>query len=193
MRHSRDIVQACPGGGPVIPNQSLAEQRLERKIRTQEFRFFSSYAFFFFFFNECLIKTVFYFPTHTHTHTHTPPVPSASLHISFHSILFIITFILYWSSLPCLWCLLTVLYASVCHANIFGYKRVLTDNEHVLGWKCGVCVCVCVCVCTLSLFLLLCWAICNTSQMNTDLFNCINSSLWPGLRSSRGKKMILWG
>lgn len=39
MRHSRDIVQACPGGGPVIPNQSLAEQRLERKIRTQEFRF----------------------------------------------------------------------------------------------------------------------------------------------------------
>lgn len=54
MRHYRDIVQACPGGGPVIPNQSLAVQRLERKIRTQESRFFFSS-----FFNECLIQKLF--------------------------------------------------------------------------------------------------------------------------------------
>lgn len=51
-RHCRDIVQACPGGGPVIPNQSLAVRRFERKIRTREFRFF-----YLFFLNACLIPT----------------------------------------------------------------------------------------------------------------------------------------
>lgn len=59
MRHSRDIVQACPGGGPVIPNQSLAVQCLERKIRTQEFRFS---LFFPLLFNECLIQNSFFLP-----------------------------------------------------------------------------------------------------------------------------------
>lgn len=53
MRHSEDIVQACPGGGPVIPNHSLAPRRSERKIRTQEFSLSLSL-----FFNECLIQNI---------------------------------------------------------------------------------------------------------------------------------------
>jgi len=61
MRHSGDIVQACPGGGPVIPNQSLAVQRLEREIRTQEFRFsLLLFLFFLLLFNECLIQNCFF-------------------------------------------------------------------------------------------------------------------------------------
>ena len=191
MRHSRDIVQACPGGGPVIPNQSLAEQRLERKIRTQEFRFFSSSAFFFF---QWMLNSKLYFISpHTHTHTHSScSFCLASHQLSFHFIHHYLHIILIISTL------------SLVSAD--GFVRLCVSRRHfwvqtgldrqrtrarVEMWS--VCVCVCVCVCTLSLFLLLCWAICNTSQMNTDLFNCINSSLWPGLRSSRGKKMILWG
>lgn len=152
MRHYRDIVQACPGGGPVIPNQSLAVQRLERKIRTQESRFF-----FLFFFQWMLnSKTVF------------PLIPSAS---------FTSAFILFNSYLPSYyidhfyvvyraswW-----LYTPLCHADIFRCK--CSWHQHIHQRK-------------YDLFLLLCWAICNILQMNTDLFKSINSFIWPKLRSS---------
>lgn len=81
-----------------------------------------------------------------------PPVPYASLHISFHSVLFIITFILYWSSLPCLSRLLTALYASVCHADIFGCKRFLTDKRNTCSGGNVERVCVCVCALSFSCF-----------------------------------------
>lgn len=83
MRHSRDIVQACPGGGPVIPNQSLAVQCLERKIRTQKFRFS-----FFFFFNECLIQNCV-FPPFLLPDSHEPSF--YFVHLYLHIILIIYT------------------------------------------------------------------------------------------------------
>lgn len=170
MRHSRDIVQACPGGGPVIPNQSLAVQRLERKIRTQEFRFFSSAAvFFFFFFNECLIQNCIFFSP--------PSSSSCSFCLASHQLSF--RFIHHYLHIILIISTLSLASADgfvrLCVSRRHFWVQAVLDRQtkHVLGWKCRACVCVCV----RSLFLLLCRAICNTSQMNTDLFNCINSSL----------------
>ena len=114
MRHSRDIVQACPGGGPVIPNQSLAVQCLERKIRTQKFRFFL------FFFNECLSQNSFF--------------SLLALH-SLHQLSF-----LYYSSFPSYYVdnkdfvfpVLWWFYKLQCHAHIFRYKCWQTPPHALL-------------------------------------------------------------
>lgn len=60
-RHCRDIVQACPGGGPVIPNQSLAMRRSEREIKTREFRFFFVFSLSLSLFLQCMLNPKYFF------------------------------------------------------------------------------------------------------------------------------------
>lgn len=110
MRHSRDIVQACPGGGPVIPNQSLAVQCLERKIRTQEFRFVS-------FFFQWMLNSKLFFSLYSFC------LPQLS----------------FYSSLPSyyidhFWLVCHVswrLYSLLCHHNIFWVRYSWQTPAHV--------------------------------------------------------------
>lgn len=160
MRHSRDIVQACPGGGPVIPNQSLAVQRLERKIRTQEFRFCS------------------FFQWMLNSKTAPPPHPPPFLLLASHQLWF--HFIHHYLHIILIISTLSLMshdgFIRLCVVQTFLGANVPDRRHHKHRRK-------------YDLFLLLCWVRCNILQMNTDLFKCINSFIWPKLRSSAERKL----
>lgn len=104
-----DIVQPCPGGGPVIPNQSLAVQCLEWKIRTQKYTFFSPLD----------------------DERFNSEIPSCFLRISFHSVFLI--FVLYWSFLAGVSWWLFMWYRQF----VFLMRTHLKQNVHISN-KAGV-------------------------------------------------------